>query len=490
MVKQKQFVKPAKKSKAPVAPQTADEFQEAADFEEDTGGKWRAGDPAKSSRAFVRALDIYDKGLEKHANNFDLAYNKARLQFELTQQPALVAHIGLPLTDLLQQTLMSHRYALKLNDDNPDVLFNTSQVLTTLAEEFSDHGEAEIAVPLLHEALELLSSCLSRQEMLLEQHQADFGDVEGAEDGGGVPLEPDERPASTSEEMEEQVATIETPITPNDLIDTINASLSALSILVALVDQPELQTLGDMAHSLTESKLPAYLDLLPSEEQEAPRLAIGLERAIFVAAFADAQFNFAMIDLETYVSRLSAFDGIINENDESSLCSAAEARVELVLSTVSQLAGSPDLPVDICWKQLSTAQDLYSKASKIESTAQLNLSRADLEMLRHRIATVPNLKIAENIRKNGPILAQNAQTYYKVAARLAAGDDSALKEKAQLRFYLVGYMRNGLYETELTADAAAQPRQGLQDALMECVEESLIDPALADEMATHLAGQK
>lgn len=55
---------------------TADDFQEAADAEEETGGKWRAGDPAKSSRAFVRAIEIYNNGLQRHPKDADLAYNK------------------------------------------------------------------------------------------------------------------------------------------------------------------------------------------------------------------------------------------------------------------------------------------------------------------------------------------------------------------------------------------------------------------------------
>lgn len=55
---------------------TAYDFQEAADAEEETGGKWRAGDPAKSSRAFVRAIEIYNNGLQKHPKDADLAYNK------------------------------------------------------------------------------------------------------------------------------------------------------------------------------------------------------------------------------------------------------------------------------------------------------------------------------------------------------------------------------------------------------------------------------
>lgn len=48
----------------------------AADAEEETGGKWRAGDKAKSCRAFLRAIEIYSLGLQRYPRNFDLAYNK------------------------------------------------------------------------------------------------------------------------------------------------------------------------------------------------------------------------------------------------------------------------------------------------------------------------------------------------------------------------------------------------------------------------------
>ena len=43
---------------------------------EEAGEKWRAGDAAKSSRFFARAIETYDVGLEKFPKSFDLAYNK------------------------------------------------------------------------------------------------------------------------------------------------------------------------------------------------------------------------------------------------------------------------------------------------------------------------------------------------------------------------------------------------------------------------------
>ncbi|KAH0139583.1 hypothetical protein KCU67_g15120, partial [Aureobasidium melanogenum] len=137
MVKSKEFLKKPKLPKQQKKQKilvTADDFQEAADAEEETGGKWRAGDPAKSCRAFVRAIDIYNNGLQRHPKDADLAYNKARLEFELSQQPTLVAKLSIPLLGFLQQALTSHRYALQLNAESADVLFNTAQVMITIAE--------------------------------------------------------------------------------------------------------------------------------------------------------------------------------------------------------------------------------------------------------------------------------------------------------------------------------------------------------------------
>ena len=43
---------------------------------EEAGEKWRAGDAAKSTRFFERAIQVYDTGLREFAQSFELAYNK------------------------------------------------------------------------------------------------------------------------------------------------------------------------------------------------------------------------------------------------------------------------------------------------------------------------------------------------------------------------------------------------------------------------------
>jgi hypothetical protein len=63
------------KLKSP-APQSEDDFLEAADEHEQAAGKWRAGDAAKATRFFNRAIDVYNDGLKSYPKSFDLAYNK------------------------------------------------------------------------------------------------------------------------------------------------------------------------------------------------------------------------------------------------------------------------------------------------------------------------------------------------------------------------------------------------------------------------------
>ena len=43
---------------------------------EEAGEKWRAGDAAKSLRFFIRAIEVYEKGLRIFPQSFDIAYNR------------------------------------------------------------------------------------------------------------------------------------------------------------------------------------------------------------------------------------------------------------------------------------------------------------------------------------------------------------------------------------------------------------------------------
>jgi len=507
MAKPKQFTRPPKKTKpSKSSPETEDDFQEAADFEEDAGGKWRAGDPAKSGRAFIRALEIYDKGLQKHPSSFDLAYNKARLELEITQNAAIVESIGVPLEQLLRQTLQSHRVALKLDEENVDVRFNASQVLVSLAECLSEEDDDGEAVGLLHEALEMLSACLARQEMMIEQQNAGFGE-EGAEEDGGVPLDEGGSNAG-SDSPQEQSATIVNPVTPSDLLDTVQASLSALTTLASMVDSSGLQMLGDIAHQLTESKAPSYLSLLPNDQQDSARFAVGLARATFIAAFADAQYSNQLIELQTYMARLDTFVTLPGKDRSAhALFTEAQARSELVLSALDQTQAQPAMfPASECWKQLSTAQISLTAASKLtdedakERKAKVYESKADIELLRWRLASAPGYGLSEAVQKSAPTLLANSRTFYKGAVDhgKALGEDDVV-EKATGRYVLVNAMAKLASEgAESSSSAGSAGAAGpaiagaegvdLIEVLGECVEEGLLSEEVADQLVERLQG--
>ena len=125
--------------------------------------------------------------------------------------------------------------------------------------------------------------CLLTISFRYEQHKLDFPDTED----GGVALEepkpePQEKatPSPDVNMTEQQSAIVETPISPSDLLDTVYASLSALTTLAPLSDEKGLQTLGDFARQLTESKAPNYISLLPAEDQDKARISTAVSKVV------------------------------------------------------------------------------------------------------------------------------------------------------------------------------------------------------------------
>ena len=76
-------------------------------------------------RFFGKAIDAYETGLRNFPDSFDLAYNIARLRYEVTQHPKLLKELpsgSWTLTSLLQQALASSRAAAEMRRDDADVL--------------------------------------------------------------------------------------------------------------------------------------------------------------------------------------------------------------------------------------------------------------------------------------------------------------------------------------------------------------------------------
>ncbi|KAJ5562384.1 hypothetical protein N7535_003163 [Penicillium sp. DV-2018c] len=456
MPKHKSFLshtKTKKKSAAKQAPVTADEYLAAGVELEEAGEKWRAGDAAKSMRFFMRAITNYDEGLQKHPSAFDLAYNKARVQYEITQHPKLAGQLPAPQGDLLQVALQSHREALALDQDNADVLFNSGQVLTSIAElmsnskQIGDEEQLMQAGTYLQEAVELFQRCLMIQEMKYTERQEEIEQMES----GDVPPEPEVGPPPAAgsgqaqvesgsagegqEQEQEQWAMIVEPVTKNTLVDTAVAQLETLTTLCNLLtSNPSAGGVGwvqEYSSELVHSRLPAYVE--ESDRQYEAALA----RAKFICALNDLLYRGGHTDVQTY--QLEVGQGFSPDLDVSAdidgLCAKANALTSLnqALNDIPPSEEDDEVfasAVSLRWKSLSTALDALTAATKLPDAANLpkiHIGRGDVEMHRWRLGRAPwNHTMA---KQNGAMLLRNAQTYYRGAAALARREGAAEEER-------------------------------------------------------------
>ncbi|KAI8938052.1 hypothetical protein NX059_005724 [Plenodomus lindquistii] len=292
--------KPKGKLKAP-EPQSENDFLEAADEHEQAAGKWRAGDAAKATRFFNRAIDMYNEGLKRFPQSFDLAYNKANLEFNLTEDDRIVPHLG-NRTALLEETLRSHRFAISLNPTNIDILFNAAQVLTSRAEAQLEVGTTASgkfeARPLLEEAVEIFTKCVERQQQEYAQMQDDIAKAQASGEYREAWEGERQHPANAGQEADEDAssasegqgdwATVEEPLTPESILETCTAHLGALTTLLGLydpnVDLPSIEKKAQDGLETADNRIPALLDLIakaptssaaPEEPKAGPTLSIG-----------------------------------------------------------------------------------------------------------------------------------------------------------------------------------------------------------------------
>ncbi|KAL4927796.1 uncharacterized protein BDV17DRAFT_117664 [Aspergillus undulatus] len=448
MPKPKFFLKEAKskkKSAAQQAPRTADECLAVGVEQEEAGEKWRAGDAAKSLRFFMRAIATYDEGLQRHPNAFDLAYNKARVQYEITQHPRLAAQLSTPLGEVLSVALQSHREALVLEQDNADALFNTAQVLTSLAEAVTDtkrpmEEQLNQAAKFLQEAIELFQRCLVLQELKyteMQEHirQMESGEVQqpGPEQAPPQEMEEDANAGELKESEQEQWAAVVEPVTKDTLVDTVIAQLEALATLCNLLTYDPgvgLNWVEECSTDLLQRKLITYV------EDSNRHYEAGLARAKFNAALNEVLYRSGRTDIETYhgavVSSFGA--GLDISADPEGLCAKADVLISFNAATAEQPPSrGPEAfgkSLGLRWQALSAAVDALTKASKLpdaENLPKIHLARGDTEMSRWRLGFSPwEHGMAQQY---GPTLIRNAQTYYRGAAALARRDGSADEER-------------------------------------------------------------
>ncbi|MCJ1394943.1 hypothetical protein MMC18_007824 [Xylographa bjoerkii] len=447
-----------KEKHAPLGPETADEYLAGVDYcslfrsllgadaaiagveAEEAGEKWRAGDSTKSSRFFVRAIELYDAGLEHYPDSFDLSYNKARLQYDISQQPRLLAQLPISVTELLELALESHRSALKLKQDDADVLFNTAQVLTSLGELRSDGSSAnpadrEDALKKFQEAMELFQRCFAVQEYQLNEAQAMMTVApmpDNLADEVTDPLTAEELDSQFPEE--EQWASIIEPITTHTLLDTTIAQIETLTVICGLMisqDPTGLPWLEEYASPLLQRA--ASLAEGTDRSQE-----VSLSRANFKCTFADAAFRTGRLDLITYQKELDNTFGTDRDPLSSVqwLCDRADAFITLTSSIrpTANLA-SPNEAVssplnDVQWKYLTKALADLTTATKMANApnlAKIHLRRGDCELLRYCLGKAPSCY--KQAVHNTTMLLRNAEIYYRGAAKFAkvemAGQEEA-----------------------------------------------------------------
>ena len=301
---------------------------------------------------------------------------------EISTHPLLVPHLApRPLLEVLQQALEAHRYALALDQDNPDTLFNTAQVLTAVAEALAkdpNHADTDALRP-LEEALELQNRCLSIQELKLEEYveqQNEAARVVSESPGEPASDENNDRAEDSDEElpataMEDQWFSVVEPITKDTLIDTILAQLATLTTLCSVLGSPDasvpsssLAWVEEYSSKLIQTKLPLLLqDGDPERLQE-----VALARANFLSELLKAGYTQHSIDPETYkrerdgaflepglnlernfaglmanANSLIAFNAVLAENESSDSASYAALRWGALSAAMANLAAAAKL---------------------------------------------------------------------------------------------------------------------------------------------------
>jgi hypothetical protein len=352
---------------------------------------------------------------------------------EIASNPNLLAQLKEPSVDVFRRTLDAHRYALNLDPDNADGLFNTAESMTGLAVEIANGDDGPEAsssevFKLLQEGLELFRRCLSVQKLQYDQDlqrerlAGEQEDETSREEAVSAPERP-EAPVPSSEEEddddeEEQYATIIHPVTLDDMVDTVTTQLDTLSILCDIGSKSSSPTLPISLEWIEEyadeavKKLPA----LPEDDLEKLH-EFALSSAKFTAARLEASFRVGKVAASAWKKQLdTAFTsfGLSTNGSEEPLMAYADALVSftdtlfLVQPSESAVRWTAFLETI---KHLTTASNIRGISGSDLSATHLHRGDARLSMytmghppVSHKSA----IENAESLLKNGMISYRNA----------------------------------------------------------------------------------
>jgi hypothetical protein len=374
----------------------------------------------------------------------------------MATHPVLVKQLDVALLQALELALASHRYALGLDEDNADTLFNTAQVLSSCAEELAKDPNIPDteALRLLEEALELQNRCLALQEYQYTENQRQEAAMREAMesnqlDTGSVPthetLVGDRE--NSPREPEQQWASVVEPVTKDSLLDTIEAQLSTLTTLCGLLGSSSgiapassLAWVEEYAAKVLKLKLPAYLDSVSARRPE-----MALAKANFTSALLGAGFRSGNLDPQTYKrERDVAFADPDLALTESSAASIANASSMIAFNT----ALAENLLIDIVplsalrWNALGVAVDSLTQASKLaaapaDDVTKSHMLRGDASLLQYQLSRPPTHY--QTAISNATSLLKNAEVFFRNASRVAQDEDerdeALLKEAVVLASY-------------------------------------------------------
>jgi hypothetical protein len=406
-----------------------------------------------------------------------------------------VPHLPKPLLDVLQQALEAHRYALGLDQQNPDTLFNTAQVLTAISEASAQDatgGDRDALQP-LQEALELQSRCLSIQELKLDEYlqQEQEAALQTNSESQEIPIFPngpdrtgDEPEGQAMNDMEDQWFSVVEPVTKNTLIDTILAQLGTLTTLCSVLSSSEVSGPGsslawieEYSSKLIQTKLPALLGDADSEKLQE----VALARANFVSELLKAGYLLNSLDPDTY-KRERDEEFRKPELDLERNFSALTANANSLIAFNTALAdGNPSYAISHAasrWSALSAAIANMASAAKLsdllpENIAETHFVRGNCSLLQFQMGLPPLSHIpAVTNRKQ---LLKNADTFYRNASKLY--QDNEQKRVAQFRSVVVQALEAGT--DILVAASQHSPKlseEWIEDQLSDMLDDGLISP--------------
>lgn len=410
---------------------------------------------------------------------------------EVATHPILVEHLKIPLLDALKAALDAHRHALQLDPDNADALFNTAQVLTSIAEEIANDDSIpdKEALKLLQEALELQSKCYSIQEFKLEEGiEQERRANEQAASTVDVPQPSvaQEAPDQHATEEDDQWFTVVEPVTRDSLIDTVVAQFNTLTTLCSiLTNDPAIAPPSTLP--MIEEYSSNLVQKIPSISQDKPeRLReISLSKANFVSVLLEAGLKSGKVDAATYKrERDTAFTFPELSGQGSAEVLLANARS--LLSFNSALADIYYNDGAVRWNALTEGIQHLTTASKVQGIdpselATTHLLRGDANLFLYSLALPPASHQAAIT--NAAQLAKNAEVFYRNASKLSGGREE--KAVANLRSVVAQHLQQQVANgtaldigAVVTAAGSSGPQWALEQ-LEDMVAEGLLPQSLA-----------